>query len=89
MDKINFDKQRIIKLASLFVLSVVLLVVVILAQQQQNTRSKAREDVYNAFDVTDNAGSTLKYDDQNGVRVYKTESLDVRIKVSDLNRLAE
>lgn len=89
MDNINLDKNRTIKLVGIMVLSIGLLTFVILAQQQQNIRSKASEDVYNAFDVTNKNGNQLQYKDKSGVRTYETKSLDVKIKVIDLERLIE
>jgi len=90
MDKINLDKNRMTKLVAVMLLSMGLLIVVILAQKQQEIRSKATSpEVYNAFEVTDNTGNQLQYKDESGVRTYETQSLDVRIKVSDLEKLIE
>lgn len=84
----SFDKNRIIKLLIIMALPISLLIVVIFAQKQQEIRSRASpQDLYNAFELTDNTGNPLEYKDENDVRTYETKSLDVKIKVIDLQKL--
>ena len=63
-----------------------LVALVYLSQQTQILKSKATQTYFNAFEVTDSEGNTLEYfpGDQ---RIYKTNSLDVKIRVRDLNAL--
>ena len=90
MDKMNLDKKRIITISLAITLLIGLVSLVILVQQQQNIRSKATSlDAYNALDVTDNAEKPLQYKDENGVRTYETESLDVKVRVRDLQKLID
>lgn len=88
----NLDKNRITKLSIIggIVLLIGLFAIVALVQKQQEIRSKASpQDLYNALDVTDNTGNTLQYKDESGVRTYETQSLDVKIKVNDLQKLID
>ncbi len=63
-----------------------LIVLVYLSQHQQIFKPRAENNVYDNFEVTDTNGSPLNYDP--GVqRVYKTDSLDVKIKVKDIQGL--
>lgn len=82
------------KVFSITILAVVLLVglalVVSSLQQKQNAQSEAASQVeYNAFEVTNSSGKQLPFKDTNGTRTYDTESLDVKIRVNDLEKLAE
>ncbi len=88
----NLDKNHITKLSIIggTILLIGLFAIVALVQKQQEIRSKASpQDLYNALDVTDNTGNTLQYKDESGVRTYETQSLDVKIKVNDLQKLID
>ena len=89
LEKYNITKLNLI----LIILTVVLLAIAIpitimQVQNQQNTKSKASsQDDYKAFGVTDTTGKPLEYKDENGLRTYETKSLDVKIKVNNLENL--
>ena len=86
----NLNKKHITKLSIIVsaVLLVGLFVILNFVQKQQNTRSKASpQDAYNALDVTDQTGNPLEHKDENGLRTYETQSLDVKIRVNDLEKL--
>lgn len=87
----NADKNNKIKI-SIFgiILLVSIVIVVLLSQKQQNIRSKASpQDVYNALDVTDTSEKPLEYKDENNVRTYETQSLDIKVRVNDLEKLMQ
>lgn len=56
---------------------------VILVQRQQILKSRADVDIQNAFEIRDNEGNSL---DCSG-DTCETDSLDVQIKIKDLNSL--
>lgn len=88
----NLDRNRITKLSLIggIVLLIGLFAIVALVQKQQEIRSKASpQNLYNALDVTDNNGNLLQYKDESGVRTYETKSLDVKIRVRDLEKLLD
>ena len=76
------DKWQIIGLA---ILIIGLILSVYLVQQIQNYRSKADQEILNAFEITDEEGKLLEIEGD----AYKTQSLDVKIKVKDLQDLTE
>ncbi len=83
----NFDIRILNKtkwqLIGLTVLIIGLILSLYLAQQVQKYRSKASQEVLNAFEVTDEEGRPLEIEGD----TYKTQSLDVKIKVKDLESL--
>lgn len=88
----NFGKNHITMLSIIggMVLLIGLFAIVALVQRQQNIRSKASNQglINEAFEVTDDKGKVLPPTDVSGVPTYETQSLDVKIKVKDLEKLA-
>ncbi|TSC66155.1 MAG: hypothetical protein CEO21_251 [Microgenomates group bacterium Gr01-1014_80] len=60
---------------------------VYLSQQTQIFKSKATQTYFNAFEVTDTSGTPLEVINTGNFRIYKTDSLDVKIKIQDINAL--
>lgn len=74
--------------SQLFILALLLfglVVGVVLVQEQQLFRKEAATDPYGAFEVTDPGGNPLLCDGD----TCETNSLEVKIKVRDLERLLE
>ncbi len=72
-------------LASILLL-VGIVVLVYLSQRKQIFKPRAENSVYDSFEVTDTNGAPLNYDP--GLqRVYKTDSLDIKIKIKDIQGL--
>ena len=72
-------------------LSIILLLgiasLVYLSQQTQILKSKASQNYFNAFEVTDISGTPLQILDTQNQRIYKTDSLDVKIRIRNINAL--
>ena len=84
INSMNFIKENKRSLIISLVVFVGLIITVLLIQRQQSLRSKADSgDVINAFEVTDNNGTPLSC--PNGV--CDTQSLDVKVKLRDLEPL--
>ena len=85
----NFDIRVLNKskwqLIGLSILIIGLAISLYLAQRVQKYRSKASQEILNAFEVTDEEGRSLEVEGD----VYKTQSLDVKIKVKDLEALTQ
>lgn len=81
----NIFKEYKFGIISLSVLIIGLAVGLILVQQQQNLQKKAAEDLINAFEITDTQGNSLPCSNQG----CETNSLEVRIKVKDLEALTQ
>lgn len=79
MKNLKISRKQII-ITLILILGIVFSV--ILVQKPQIFRSRAYE-VYNAFEITDGKGNTLNCT-QN---TCQTDSLDIQIKVLDLNSL--
>lgn len=77
---INISKKNIL---ITLILLIGIAVGVILVQRQQILRSRADVDIQNAFEIRDNEGNSLECVDN----TCKTESLDIQIKIKDLNSL--
>lgn len=88
LERYNISKKRLAIYAIIILAGV--FITVLQVQKQQETRSRASsQDVYNALEVTDNTGKPLQYKNESGQRTYETQSLDVKIKVSDLEKLIQ
>lgn len=88
LERYNLNKRKLLIYAIIFLVAVVLPITILQVQKQQETRSRASsQDVYNALKVTDKTGKPLNYKDETGIRTYETESPDVKIRVSDLEKL--
>lgn len=77
---INISKKNIL---ITLILLIGIAVGVILVQRQQILRSRADVDIQNAFEIRDNEGNSLECADNTCL----TESLDIQIKIKDLNSL--
>lgn len=60
---------------------------VYLSQQTQIFTPKASQNYFNAFEVTDTKGTPLKVINTENTRIYKTNSLDIKIRMQDINVL--
>ncbi|TSC85757.1 MAG: hypothetical protein G01um10147_1101 [Microgenomates group bacterium Gr01-1014_7] len=91
MDKLKqFNNLTIKQLISLIILIILLIAIpatYYLVQNQQILKSKAYDRIYNGFEVRDSDGQYLNPRDVNNQAVYDTDSLDVTIRVNDLNTL--
>jgi len=58
---------------------------VYLIQHPQIFKSKAGQTIYNAFEITDDTGNAIPCIENN----CNTDSLDVNIKIKDINALVE
>lgn len=88
LEKYNLSKALIVIIASTCLVVIAIFITVLSLQIKQNTKSKASpQSTYEAIDVTDTTGKALDYQDNNGIRTYTTQSLDVKIKINDLEKL--
>lgn len=78
---LNIAKRQIVIMA---VLLLGLIILVILVQRQQILKSRAY-DLRNSFEVSDPEGNQLNCNDTS----CETNSLDIKVKVRDLNSLIE
>lgn len=78
---IKVSKIQIVVIA---VLSIGLVAGVYLVQVQQTLKSRAASEINDALSVTDSEGNPLEYQ---GNGTYKTNSLDVRVGIKDLEQL--
>lgn len=83
---LKISKIQIITVA---ILLLGIIVAVILVQRQQIFRSKATNEIYNAFEVKNSSGQTLPYSDTPGIRTYQTDDLYININIKDINALVE
>lgn len=81
-------KQRK-SLIVIMVLLVGIILGVFLVQRPQIFKSKAGNEVFNAFEVKNSKGQTLQFTDNPGTRIYQTDDLNVNINVMDINALIE
>lgn len=89
-ERYNITKRKLLIYLIIFLVAVVLPITLLQVQKQQEVRSRASsQDVYNGLEVTDNKGKPLNYNDESGIRTYEIESSDVRIRVSDLEKLIQ
>lgn len=77
---INLSKRKFIVT---FILLIGIVVGVILVQRQQILKSRADVDIQNAFEIRDIEGNSLECSSNS----CQTESLDIQIKIKDLNSL--
>lgn len=81
-------KQR----KSLIIIMILLLAIILgvfLVQRPQIFKSKAGNEVFNAFEVKNSNGQILQFTDNPGTRIYQTDDLNVNINVKDINSLIE
>ena len=84
LDKLSSTQKR--SLLILLIVAFALPFTIALVKQTQIFKPRAENNVYDNFDVTGPDGAPLNYD--LGVqRVYKTDSLDVKIKIKDIHGL--
>ncbi|MBI2314477.1 hypothetical protein HYU93_00230 [Candidatus Daviesbacteria bacterium] len=81
LDELNITKKQII-IALLLLIG--LLAGVYLVQVQQVFKSRAASEINTALNVTDEQGNQLEYQGNN---TYKTNSLNIRIGIKDLEQL--
>lgn len=84
------SKKRLI-LGALFTLLLIggLVAGLYLLQQQQTIKSKASSNLINAFEIKDDKGNTLVCDGNTNPPTCTTSSLNINIKVKDLNALTQ
>lgn len=83
-----FEKKTVIGLALTIFLIAGIGVGVYLVQRQQIIRSKASEGNFvNAFEFRDKDGNTIKCDSSTNPPTCVTKSLDIQVRVKDLNPL--
>lgn len=89
MPNYNLNKTKLlITFGAILVFVITIFITVVQVQKQQNTKSKASsQNTYNALDVTDAANNALQFKDDNGIRIYETQSLNVKVKINDLEKL--
>lgn len=76
-----------LQIALSLTLLVGLAALVYLSQQTQIFKPRASQTYFNAFEVTDTEGNALNYQDNTHTRIYSTNSLDVKIRIQDINGL--
>lgn len=77
-------KVNKIQILLIGVLLLGLITAVYLVQVQQVFKSRAAADINAALEVTDDQGTPLQYQ---GNSTYKTDSLDVKVGIRDLDQL--
>ncbi len=85
LDRSLHHINKIQILASILLL-IGLIVLVYLSQHRQILKPRAENNIYDSFEVTDTNGTPLEYN-PGTQRVYKTDSLDVKIKIRDIQGL--
>ncbi len=81
LDELNITKKQII-IALLLLIG--LLAGVYLVQVQQVFKSRAASEINTTLNMTDEQGNQLEYQGNN---TYKTNSLNIRIGIKDLEQL--
>ncbi|TSC86841.1 MAG: hypothetical protein G01um10147_716 [Microgenomates group bacterium Gr01-1014_7] len=79
--------KQLISLSLLVILLIAIPLTIYLVRTEKILKSKASNEIYNAFEVTDPQGSPLPTREVNGQRVYDTDFLDVTIRIRDLEGL--
>lgn len=82
--KIKMDRK--IQAAILGIFIIIIFLTVYALQQLQDVRSRAETVSTNGLTVTNENGDLLPYE---GNDTYKTNSLDVNLKISDLEKLTQ
>lgn len=83
----GLSKKQIIGAIALLVLIVGVGVGVYLVQTQQILKSKASSNFVNAFEFKDKDGNIIQCDGNTSPPTCTTKSLDIQVKVKDVNSL--
>lgn len=90
LDEIKTNKLKLaLGVLLILVLGAGLIGAVYMLQQQQNLKSKAATNIIQAFDIKDDQGNSLSCDGSTNPPTCTTSSLDIKIKIKDLNILLQ